>query len=111
MGNTEIFFKTKDTWILLFLVEHYAIKTDIYYQDMLIAWISLTLSCHLSLTAIILGMFSKQHRVNEYRFFSGWPTLVCPCVGFHVTYDFILTPPAVLSMSCSSYLDGLQYGR
>ena len=54
---------------------------------MLLAWISLTLSFHLSLSSIIPGRFSKLQPVSPQsccrQVLAGRPSLACPCEGVH----------------------------
>ena len=58
-----------------------------HHHVALLAWISMTISLHPSLSLIILGRSSMQHPVSAQSWsmyvFAGRPTLACPCASFH----------------------------
>ena len=76
---------------------------------MLTAQISLTLSCHPSLSSITSDWSSRLHPVSDVSLCWSANTGVSMCWSplENVTYEFVLTFPAAPFMPCSSYLDGL----
>ena len=91
----------------------------IYNHDefMLIAWILLNLSCHLSLLSVALGRFARHHPVSTH---SWWMY----CFGRELTgvsmwksplknFGYIFVPAflSMLNIYCSSFLNGLWDGR
>ena len=55
----------------------------------------------------VLSTASSVHTDLMNIRFCCWPTMVCSYVRVHGTYEFIFTPPAVPSMSCSFYLNAV----
>ena len=79
-----------------------------------------SLSLHSSLSIIAAGMTSRFHPLSvqskssstvKSRWSANISTSMCrgPCVN--IAFEFVLTPPAVFRMSCSSYLDGFRVRR
>ena len=88
-----------------------------HHHVALVARISLTLSCHFSLSFIASGRSSGQHPVSSHSCWmyvpAGRPAFARPCVGsirVHL-YEFVPASPAVSCMSGSSNLDSFRDGR
>ena len=66
--------------VLLYIIHH-------HHHIVLVAWISLTLSRHSSLSFIALGRSSGQHPVSSHSCWmyvrAGRPAFARPCVGIH----------------------------
>ena len=77
---------------------------------MLIAWIPLTLSHHLSLSAIALGKSSWWHAVSAQNwYFSILPTMAYPYIGDHkktlLMCSFLLLHLYLTCLTCFTWLD------
>ena len=87
------------------------------YHVMLVAWMFLTLSYHLSLSTITLVKSFKQHPVStelmkvSFCWLTNTGLSMYKSIEENIVYEFVLTSPAVPSMSCSSYLDGEMGGK
>ena len=93
---------------------HYNILIVIFIMIiiMLIAQILLTIFHHPSLLAPLLASLLDgiqiPHKADDWRFLLvGHGMSMCRSPLENVTYEFILIPPVVPSISCLSYLDGL----
>ena len=79
-----------------------------HYHVALVAWISLTLSRHSSLSFIALGLSSGQHPVSSHSCFC---SAMCGGPYEYISYEFVPASPAVSCMSGSSNLNGLRDRR
>ena len=88
-----------------------------HHHVVLVARISLTLSCHFSLSFIASGRSSGQHPVSSHSCWmyvrAGRHAFARPCVGSieYITYEFVLASPAVSCMSGSSNLNSFRNRR
>ena len=94
----------KDTTILILILCHHH-----HHQAMQIAWIHLTLSCHLSLLAITADSCSTLHPIftQTYIFIGvslGWRQQM------NITFESFLTSSALPSIYCLSYLNACEMG-
>ena len=69
---------------------------------------SITICYHL---VIPLECIHCWHRTEEYKVFANTGMSMCWSPLENVTYDFILTSPAMPNLSCSSHLYGLWDGK
>ena len=77
-----------------------------HHHVVLVARISLTLSCHSSLSFIALGRSSGQHPVSSHSCWmyvrAGRPAFARPCVGVHKSTS--LMSSSLLLQQCPAYL-------
>ena len=84
-----------------------------HHHSVPLAWISLTLSRHSSLSSFAPGRSSMLHRVSVQIYFNSSPY---PCSYVwggppeYIAYELGLTSLVVSRMSCSSNLDGFRDG-
>ena len=87
-------------WFLISYLSHY------HHHIMLVARISLTLSCHSSLSFIALGRSSGQHPVSSHSCWmyvrAGRPAFARPCVGVHKSTS--LMSSSLLLQQCPACL-------
>ena len=86
-------------YILTYIYHH-------HHHIVLVAWISLTLSRHSSLSFIALGMSSGQHPVSSHSCWiyvrAGRPAFARPCVGIHKSTS--LMSSSLLLQQCPACL-------
>ena len=77
-----------------------------HHHIALVAWISLTLSRHSSLSFIALGRSSGQHPVSSHSCWmyvrAGHPAFARPCVGIHESTSFMSS--SLLLQQCPACL-------
>ena len=88
-----------------------------HHHVMPLAWISLTLLHHSSLSFIASGRSSGLHPLSSHsccmHVWAGCPAFAQPYVGVHrsTSHELVLASPAVSCMSGSSNLDSFRDGR
>ena len=77
-----------------------------HHHVVLVAWISLTLSRHFSLSFLASGRSSGEHTVSSHRSWMyvrpGRPAFARPCVGVHKSTSLISS--SLLLQQCPAYL-------
>ena len=98
--------------------DHHNIDHHHHHHVLPLARISLTLSRHFSLSFIASGRSSGLHPVSSHSCCmyvrAGRPAFAWPYAGVHrsyITYELVLTSPAVSCMSGSSNLYSFRDGR
>ena len=92
--------------IFLLFIIHPNWRYHHHHHVVLVAWLSLTLSRHFSLSFIASGRSSGQHPVSSHCCWmyvrAGCPAFARPCVGVqleYITYELIPASPPVSCMS------------
>ena len=84
----------------------YVLHLSYHHHVVLVARISLTLSCHSSLSFIALGRSSGQHPVSSHSCWmyvrAGRPAFARPCVGVHKSIS--LMSSSLLLQQCPACL-------
>ena len=84
----------------------------IIYQIALTALSSLTIFCHSLLLSGLLGCILCPHKYDASPcWLANTGMAMCMTSSENVTYELVFASPAVLSMSCSFYLNSLWDGR